>query len=343
MCQLKQPDPNAPMSEQSPVPMGEGPATDAIASAGATQTNPVAPAMKDTKLAKLLKIATPIVQGGLIGGFGGNWRVPGSGNAAAQNFFTTQAELGLQRQNQARQAAILASQEAYRKSQEDRNRAYMQHLMDMDKVAQERLDNPKPEADHVTEVSGYPGIGMHTSGAKAGTTFRLTQPVAPGEENDPMQATKYGLKSEVPLGPPESEKMEQIRHQQQEEDKSQPQAELVTEGDASGATSQHFVDKNPRSKTFGKTMSGQVGGRAKKTPTPSYNESVKAKADYAVQAFNGDVKKATAAVQASSLKSDEKALVIAEINKPKPGAGKLKIPDDVLKKMAQPEGVPASP
>ena len=59
---------------------------------------PTTTTMQPTKFAKLLRVVMPLVQGGLAGGFGGNWRVPGSGFQAARELNRDQQMIPFQQQ-----------------------------------------------------------------------------------------------------------------------------------------------------------------------------------------------------------------------------------------------------
>jgi hypothetical protein len=51
----------------------------------------------DTKFGKLLRVAMPIIQGGLTGGFSGDWRQPGSGGRAAEQMFARRQSMAMQK------------------------------------------------------------------------------------------------------------------------------------------------------------------------------------------------------------------------------------------------------
>lgn len=91
--------------------------TEMDSSAAPSSTSTVHP----TKFAKLLRVVMPIVQGGAMGGFGGNWRVPGSGAAAAQNMFGQQRAQRLQQQEMGLRTQMLQRQlydDQFRNAQE---------------------------------------------------------------------------------------------------------------------------------------------------------------------------------------------------------------------------------
>jgi hypothetical protein len=219
MCQMKQIDPNStgpqvPVNSATPGP---------VSSVTGPEMAPGSPVLKDTKFAKLLKVAIPIIQGGAVGGFGGNWRVPGSGGEAAANFFAQQAHQQLQKHEMALRVAQQQSAEALRQSQEVRNQFYDKNLQSEIEHRQFQEDNPKPEAEHATEVSGYPGTGMYTSGARAGQTFQMNKPTPRNPDGTMKDYSSYGAAGPVPLGPPESEKQLQMREQESEKQKKEQQ------------------------------------------------------------------------------------------------------------------------
>jgi hypothetical protein len=73
--------------------------------------------MQPTKFAKLLKVVMPMVQGGLVGGFGGNWKQPGSGFAASSNFFNRQKEMALRKMQMQQNATNQSHRNALEDSQ----------------------------------------------------------------------------------------------------------------------------------------------------------------------------------------------------------------------------------
>lgn len=79
--------------------------------------------MQPTKFGKLLKVAMPLIQGGLAGGFGGNWRQPGSGFQAAGNFFQNQTNNAMRNKELNLRTQNAQSQEALRREQMNLDRA----------------------------------------------------------------------------------------------------------------------------------------------------------------------------------------------------------------------------
>jgi hypothetical protein len=88
--QVSQADPSAPSTADM---QGGDPSQPDASSAPATKTT-----LQPTKFAKLLKFTLPLVQGAMVGGFGGNWHVPGSGYAAEENTLDRQRQFALQKQ-----------------------------------------------------------------------------------------------------------------------------------------------------------------------------------------------------------------------------------------------------
>lgn len=340
MCKLSQPDMSATMAPGNMVPQADQ---------GIASTSGIAPMMqpgpmkeKPTKFAKLMQVVLPVAAGAGIGGFGGNWRVPGSGNEAASNFFTRQNELALQKLEIQSRLRQQSAEEAFRQSEEKRNEFYDQYLLSRAR----KLDEPTQEKEpaiHVQQLAGYPGVGLTTTGPDAGKTFRLSRPAGVTEEgySDLSNTSKYG---DVPLGPSEPE----IEKEQKLEE---PQPQVVTDTDERGVSTTRFVDKNPKSKTFGQTMSPAGGGSpvvATKHPKPekpqklSVSQRVQSYAEYALEKAGNDPKRATQIVQGlQSLSPELKSLVVAQLNKTSKG----KLSPDVLKKLAAgaPQEVPTNP
>ena len=77
-----------------------------------------------TKFGKLMKVVLPLAAGAGIGATGGNWRVPGSGGQAAQNFFAQQAAQRMQQQDLAlrRQQDTTLNQQRMAQTAEDQAR-----------------------------------------------------------------------------------------------------------------------------------------------------------------------------------------------------------------------------
>lgn len=134
MCHLKHP---VDMPDNSGVTPTAGAANDADAldagmapssTAGATGSSHIE--MQPTKFGKLLKVLMPIVHGGAVGAFGGNWRQPGSGFQASQQYFGGQAnralqqqDLSLRRQQNQNQEQNLQSEQQYRQQEGQRQDA----------------------------------------------------------------------------------------------------------------------------------------------------------------------------------------------------------------------------
>jgi hypothetical protein len=70
-----------------------------------------------TKFNKLLKVLVPLAVGAGVGATGGNWKVPGSGQQAAQQYFGQQAELGLRQKQMAQELAVQQNLGQYRQAQ----------------------------------------------------------------------------------------------------------------------------------------------------------------------------------------------------------------------------------
>ena len=345
ICKLSQFDPaatqanvsasqQAPWSEQAP-----GLTPDPLTS---QPTLPPA-SMKPTKFAKLLQVALPIIQGGAIGAFGGNWRQPGSGGQAANQFFQQQSERALQqRALQVKQQQDAAAIQL-RQSEEKRNDFYDKYLA----ARTDREENPveKPTPHRYTQLKDYPGMELDES---TGETQAITRPAGKTSSGQ-SDLSNVGMEGNVPLGPPESQTEKTAKD-------VKPQPELVTDSDTEGVSTQHFVDKNPDSPTFGQRMSPKGGGDgtvARRAPKPerptrlSSGQKVQSYAEQALQASGNDPAKATAIVKGlKSMDEDTKGLVIKEINKPKKsGADTDALVDSILakRKAAPTGGIPTSP
>lgn len=342
MCQLQQPDPNA-TGAPTPVNAGGGP----VSAVTGPMMAPGAPGMKDTKLAKLLKISLPIVQGGAVGGFGGNWRQPGSGSEAAGNFFTNQAHQRLLKQEMGLRVAQAQSAEALRQSQETRNQFYDKNLQSEIEHRDFQEEHPKPEAEHATEVSGYPGTGMYTSGARAGTTFQMTRPSPRNPDGTMKDYSSYGAEGPVPLGPPESEKQLVMRQKQTEQDKADTRAEQEKLANI------RETGENKRLQVREAGDDRRAAGRKAEKPDAGKVETY---AGETLKAAGNDPDKALQIVDGlKTMPPEMKATVRARIREmAKPGrTGKGKAVDDAianaLKKRAgaarsgQDVGVPATP
>lgn len=110
MCSLKQPvtstDPNATYTGAG-APPSESPITGVDSSLDKPPAAPTSTTMMPTKFGKLLKVVLPLVQGAGVGGFGGNWKIPGSGFAAEQGMrYRQQQQQMMQQEMQLRQQML---------------------------------------------------------------------------------------------------------------------------------------------------------------------------------------------------------------------------------------------
>jgi hypothetical protein len=233
MCNLQKLDPTTAMeTQQEPIAPGQGPVTDALAAGGVTRaTGPATGAVKDTKFGKLLKVAMPIVQGGLIGGFGGNWRVPGSGNAAAQNFFTTRTQLALEKQRIANQTAQEKFLNALRASEMERNAFYEKYLTagteQREHQANAPYKTPPDPSQTYKPLPGYPGVEVNG----LGQTRKVT---APTDATHPTP---------IPIGEPPSQAARETQSKK-------PQLRAETSRNAAGTAVTRYRDVNPNSPTY---------------------------------------------------------------------------------------------
>jgi hypothetical protein len=345
-------------------------------------TPPQPKSKRPTKWAKLLQAVLPIAQGGIAGSFGGDWRVPGSGFQASQNFFTNQANLALRQgelQRQTRDDSFRNQYEAARTQHElqippfasaagrtwtadvdgERHRfrvnPYTGNNEDLGK------DTPANRIGIVHAGSKY--YGVQETGPQAGTASPIT--VAPGAGTAPDIDTKRhiaavgmqnpqnqqaaalralteaneedardaGPSGTVPLGPPESQEEQQPPTgppmeltDDSDARRKLPKPRPVTDTDARGVSTTHFVDANPESPTY---MQDVKGGKpaATRQPKPSKVlpkpkvEDVEALAQEALKQESGDQAKAIERINRAQIPDGIKSFVrqrIREIRRPGP-------------------------
>lgn len=322
MCHTQQLDPSATMAPGNMVPAAGGALSGPISDITGPMSVPGPAKMKDTKFGKLLKVVMPIAQGGLIGGFGGNWRQPGSGNAAAQNFFLSRANLAMQKQylaNQSKQEAFL---NALRASEMERNNFYENYLQARTAEQQHAANAPykgSSQSENWKPSTQYPGYEIES---RTGQMRRMMQPPPDAESGAPGQGsniigggsnvTASGPKLGIPMGPPQSEIDKEAKLKQ-----PKPTAEVDT--DAKGVSRTKFIDTNPNSPTYMQEIKGNVSQRF---PKPSESErsgtqvtaadksQIEQAAEMALQASGNDPDKAAAAITASKkIPGQFKALV----------------------------------
>jgi len=338
MCHVRQFDPNATAAATGP-PM-DTPSTPVTDVTGQLP-GPAAPKYKDTKFGKLLKVTLPLLQGGGIGGFGGNWRVPGSGSAAAGDYFAQRAQLALQQRAAAERIAALQSQERLRQSQEERNKFYDRYLQA--RAERDEAYQAKPEAEHM-DVSSYPGMGVYTSGPHVGQARTLTGPepaMGPSGYPDYSHVTATGPK---PIG----KSMQQTREERTAE--TQKQAELdrqTTHSDLQADRLQRHQEEQRREAMHAEEHKDTQADRAERAKDREARQGppkgdVEDYAQEALRAAKKDPDKALEIINGlKSMPSDQKAAVrqrIREIAKPGKPATRQRISPDVLKSLSQ--GVP---
>jgi len=269
----------------------------------------VAPVMHDTKIGKLLKIAGPIAMGGAMGGFGGNWRVPGSGFEASEGFWSRQAALAIAKRNADIQQRREAALEAWRMSQEERNLAESQRTREQT----ERLINPitKPPAAHWRQLTNYPGYELEEEGPEAGQVRRMQKPTdfehpIPEQFGEPQK----DVDTERRLTALEAAQAETKRHHGVEEKEAQER-----------------IDQPP-----------------KKTPSEARVEEEKAArkrhegiANYALQKSGNDPDKAIAAINSiQSLSQSDKYEVSKLIRSQSKQQGKKRFTAEQLRSLTTP-------
>jgi hypothetical protein len=246
------------------------------ASAGGAGSPQAAPAtrteMQPTKFSKLLKVVLPMAQGGAIGAFGGNSKVPGSGFQASERYFGNQAELGLQKQRlqQSQQNDQFKNMLEYARAGHEASMAPFGGAQ-AGRTWQADVDG-KPHVFRASPYSGNPedlgeapapkatmrpvqtAQGMQsfeTTGPEPGKTTPLTTPPSQQPDN-PMLVSNPG----VPLEPPTRA--------------AQPKKE--TSRDKTGKESDYYID--PQS---GKRTTDQPG--ATREPRPRAARATQAKPD----------------------------------------------------------------
>ena len=343
-------------------------------------TPPQPTTKKPTKIAKLLKVALTLGQGAVAGGFGGDWRVPGSGFQASQNFFTNQANLAL------RQG------ELQRQTRDDsfRNRfeaARTQHELQIPPVASAAGRTWTSDVDgekHRFRVSPYTGnnedlgkdtpanrigivhagskyYGVQETGPQAGTASPIT--VAPGPGTSPGMSiedkrrrsaaqmrnpqpdsneigevpdvpggtpmgggwrTPISQEQQPPTGPPMGPPMELT--DDSDARRKLPKPRPVTDADARGVSTTHFIDENPESDTYmqdvnaGKPAATRQPKPSKVLPKPKV-EDVEALAQEALKQESGDQAKAIDRINRAQIPDGIKSFVrqrIREIRRPGP-------------------------
>lgn len=142
MCDLTKPVTTGLTSVGTPptFPTGDSPETTGDLPLSPRMTIPRTE-MQPTKLAKLLKFAMPMAQGALIGGFGGNWRVPGSGFSAYENFLQTKNNMAMQKLAMQQSMQNNAALRKYRDAEAQRMLEYN---------AQQTRDVEQPDGSIVT-------------------------------------------------------------------------------------------------------------------------------------------------------------------------------------------------
>ncbi len=370
------------LTHSSPQP----PSTDTLD----TSTGPVTfqnqqpDAVKDTKFKKLLQVVLPIAQGGLVGGFGGDWRVPGSGFRAAQSYFGQQADLAMRQKEQQQQLANAKSENVYRAAQTDFDQAKTQHELQIPPFASSAGRTWTSDVDgekHRFRVNPYTGnpedlgkdtpanrlglvhagskyYGVQETGPQAGTATPITvapgtgtspgmsidekrrmsaaqlanpqpaEPPEPGEVPDRPPGTAMGGGWRTPIGqeqqPPTGPPMELT--DDSDARRKLPKPRPVTDSDARGVSTTHFVDANPESPTY---MQDVAGGKpaATRQPKPSKVmakpkvEDVEALAQEALKQESGDQAKAIDRINRAQIPDGVKSFVrqrIREIRRPGP-------------------------
>jgi hypothetical protein len=348
----------------------------------ATFTTPQPDAIKDTKFKKLLKAALPIAQGGLIGGFGGDWRQPGSGMRVAQNFYAQQTDMAMRKQNMERELANQKSLAAQRQENIDLDKAHEARLASQDETDQERLEqgqwrldasvNPAVEVNARTgEVrrprigaqapTGVPtdppgsspaafpdGSGLSIDEKRRRSAAQIRNGGVPDMPGGTPMGGGWRTPPDVPLVPIGQERAEDAARRLSDEEarRKLPRPRAVTDSDARGVSTTHFVDVNPESDTYMQPVD-DGDPAATRYPRPSRSRSqtpdkgkIETYAQSVLEQVGGDANRAVDAVDGlKTMPPGMKAAVrqrIREIKRPGAPARKRTFSTDDMKRLTQP-------
>lgn len=268
--------------------------------------------MQPTKFAKLLKFVAPLAQGALVGGFGGNWRVPGSGFQAEQQVQERNRQFGLQQQELGLRRDMLQRQYAadqYRNALEAARTKQADAMADRYAQLAEGQVRTKPQIEDTD--AGLMSVDPETAQARPITNMAPEETGSlplPGESQvAPLHKTQRAMAPERPV--------------------------VVGEGQELVQPSTGKIVTPPRPKTFAPRAPRAADA---KNATQGKAETY---ADALVKQFGGDADKALAAVE--DLKSLDPAMkaevrkLIRDIKKPATGRKLPAISPDQMKRLAQ--------
>ena len=335
MCNLRHPvtgpDPGA--TAPGPAAPSQSPISGVNSSLDTSPAPPTSTTMQPTKFAKLMKVVAPMIQGGLIGGFGGNWRVPGSGSEAAGNFFQQQTENALRKKSLQNQTANIQSEQQWRQAEAQRAEAQAQgagRIYQAEDATGER-HNYRIKPDGSSENLGKDPFPQRFQSVNTAdgidvldTRNGVMSPV-PDEEPEehgtlPLPGDTKPPQLQAPSKPTAAQRPIPLR---EGEELVSPGGQVLTPARPKTAT-----PRAPGTRTSGTSA-------AEKTETQRKAETY---ADAILGKFNGDQDKSIAAVE--QLKSLDPAMraavrkLIRDIKKPAP-AKKFQRSADQMKRLAQ--------
>lgn len=308
MCNLKHPvsgpDPAATYTGAGPT--SQNPDANLGSSLDSSAPPPTTTTMQPTKLAKMLKVVIPLVQGG-VAGMSADPRTLGGGKAAS-DFFDKQTELALRKQALGNQTTNIQSEAQLRREQMNLDRArsnvaggtftYTPEGGDRTRArispesGQVENIGPDPLADQMQPVNSGGDLMMFDK--RKGTVEQPTDmnPEDHGALPLPGEATTKAL----PYGPPSKSPAPTVLHQ----------------GDIA-------VDRNGNKVASGdkKTYAPRASKTGKPDPTRIENA-----ASRILSQFGGDTQKSLDAVDGLPATGDEKVAIRARIREMKrPAAG----------------------
>lgn len=267
--------------------------------------------MQPTKFAKLLKVVWPLAQGALVGGFGGNWHVPGSGFQAEQALQERNRQYGLQQQELQIRREMLQRQYAadqYRNALEAARTKQADAMAERYAQLAEGQVRTKPQIEDTD--AGLMSVDPETAQARPVTNMAPEETGSlplPGESQvAPLHKTQRALAPERPVVVGEGQEL------------VQPSTGKVV----TPARPKTFAPKVPRAADEKKKQQGIA---------ESY-------ADQTLQAFGGDADKAIAFLDQSrnidpALKAEVRKL-IRDMKKPATGRKLPALTDQQMKQMA---------
>jgi hypothetical protein len=271
-----------------------------------------------TKLGKLLNIAVPILEGGMVGALGGKSH-PGGGFAFAQEFYA-------QRRQQQMQQAMLQQTAQNNQFKNALDAAKTQH--EINQPGMTRTNPPIKVADGDPNSPTYGQRFYFAQDANTGKWARIPGGAVP--DDDPGQhftMTNKGLIAEDPKRG--TAKLVTLGGSDGDSDTSaggsplmppgfdSPKPSRVSNRNASGTETDNLIDENPNSPTFGQPLKKAIASRA---PLPDRAGArandratqvgqIEDAAGFALDNADGDPDDAIDLVNKSDMASSKKALV----------------------------------